>query len=75
MQYRALVRLNGDFSDWDEFSERLEALLGEYDENCTYSKVIVNENGELLTIYENKNETNVLGYYTSDGPVTLSRLG
>ena len=78
MVYRALVRLNGDFNnwdDWDDFTEKLESFLGEYDENCTYSKVIVSDNGELLTIYENKNETNVLAYFTADGPVNVDRLG
>lgn len=75
MQYRALVRLNGEFSDWEEFAEKLESLVGEYDDHCTYSKVIVNSNGEQLTIYENKNETNVLAYYSSDGPVSIGRLG
>ena len=73
--YRALVSLNGDFDNWDAFSEKLESLLGEYGENCTYSKVLVNNQGEELTIFENKNETNVLGYYTSDGPITEGRLG
>lgn len=73
--YRALVNLNGEFDNWDDFAEKLESFLGEYGENCTFSKVLVNNDGEELTIFENKNETNVLGYYTSDGPVTEGRLG
>jgi hypothetical protein len=73
--FRALVRLNVDLDDWDEFEARLESLIGQYDENATYSKVIVSDNGRQLAIYENKNETNIAGYFKSDDDVDESRLG